>query len=105
MPKVYSRRSGSIPPGAVYVGRPSPWGNPFPMRSESERDAVCDKFEKYATERAARDPLWLAPLQGRDLVCWCAPRRCHAETLLRLANPSRSPSAAEWAALGLEAPF
>jgi hypothetical protein len=30
---------------------------------------------------------WLAPLRGRDLVCWCpldAP--CHADILLELAN-------------------
>jgi hypothetical protein len=29
------------------------------------------------------------PLVGKDLVCYCAPRRCHAETLLRLANFDR----------------
>lgn len=29
----------------------------------------------------------LHELTGRDLVCWCAPLRCHCETLLRLANP------------------
>jgi hypothetical protein len=26
----------------------------------------------------------LPELQGRDLLCWCAPERCHGEVLLRL---------------------
>jgi hypothetical protein len=59
------------------------------MRSESERDAVCDKFEAYAVDRAERDLEWLDPLVGKHLVCYCAPRRCHAETLLRLASFDR----------------
>ena len=28
-PRVLNRRTDTIPPGAVYVGRPSKWGNPF----------------------------------------------------------------------------
>lgn len=33
----------------------------------------------------------LAPLRGRPLACWCAPGRpCHADVLLRLANPLES---------------
>ena len=27
--KVHNKRARTAPPGAVYVGRPSPWGNPF----------------------------------------------------------------------------
>ena len=30
---------------------------------------------------------WLAPLQGRDLACWCPlSQPCHADVLLELAN-------------------
>jgi hypothetical protein len=25
-------------------------------------------------------------LAGKHLICWCAPARCHADVLLRLAN-------------------
>jgi Domain of unknown function (DUF4326) len=28
----------------------------------------------------------LSELRGRDLICWCAPERCHGDVLLRLAN-------------------
>jgi hypothetical protein len=25
-------------------------------------------------------------LRGKDLVCWCAPKLCHADVLLEIAN-------------------
>jgi hypothetical protein len=83
MPKVLNSRSGL--PG-IRVDRGTPWGNPFIMRFESERDYVCDLYEQYAQWRLTVEPEWLHPLRGKDLVCWCAPKRCHAETLVRLAN-------------------
>lgn len=89
-PKIYSKRKGSPPPpdNAVYVGRYSAgdWGNRWHIRNEANRDQVCDRFDAYAVERHADDPEWLAPLRGKSLICWCTPKRCHAETLLRLAN-------------------
>ena len=62
------------------------------MHRERDRDAVCDAFEEYARDRLTREPGWLGPLRGVDLVCWCQSpadlhkKCCHAETLLRLAN-------------------
>lgn len=70
----------------VKVDRSSEWGNPFIMHNERERDKVCAQFEAYARWRLTIEPDWLKPLRGHDLACWCAPKRCHAETLLRLAN-------------------
>lgn len=88
LPRIYSRRKGAEtpPPDAVYVGRPSAWSNPFVMRSEIDRHFVCSRFEVYALDRLKSEPGWLEPLRGKDLVCWCYPKRCHAETLIRLAN-------------------
>jgi len=72
----------------VRVDRGSEWGNPFIMTrmTEQERSRVCDLFEVYAIWRLSVQPEWLTPLRGKHLACWCAPKRCHAETLLRLAN-------------------
>lgn len=80
--------SEPYPADAVRVDRGSNWGNPFAMRdkSQAERDRVCDLFEQYAAWRLTVDPEWLAPLRGKSLACWCAPQRCHADTLIRLAN-------------------
>ena len=69
-----------------FVDRGTDWGNPFIMDQENERDYVCDMFEKYAIWRLSVEPNWLAPLRDHHLVCHCAPKRCHAETLRRLAN-------------------
>jgi hypothetical protein len=95
-PRVYNRRDSGIPKDAVYVGRPSPWGNPYAMvlnkapnrvsNEPEERERVCDAFEAYAIAKHAAEPGWLKPLRGKSLICYCSPKRCHAETLLRLAN-------------------
>ena len=88
-PVVYNKRRSRvvpIPKEAVLVDRSTPWGNPFEMLSEKDRDRVCDDFETYARERVKKEPEWLTPLAGKDLVCWCAPKRCHAFILKKLAN-------------------
>lgn len=74
--------------GAIRVDRGSEWGNPFVMHgySDAERERVCNLYEAYAKWRLTVDPKWLDPLRGHDLACWCSPKRCHADTLLRLAN-------------------
>jgi hypothetical protein len=28
----------------------------------------------------------LHELRGKDLICWCAPERCHADVLIELVN-------------------
>jgi hypothetical protein len=66
---------------AVYVGRGSPWGNPFKIGEDGDRDAVCDRFEQ-----AVLPTLDVAFLRGKNLICFCAPRRCHADALLKKAN-------------------
>ena len=72
----------------IRVDRGTPWGNPFVIHTNNdvERNRVCDLYELYAVWRLTVEPDWLEPLRGHDLACWCAPKRCHADTLLRLAN-------------------
>lgn len=88
MPKVHNRR-GVIPEGTVYVGRPSPWGNPFIIGRDGDRLQVIEKYEIWLTEQL-KDPTLRRQLReelgGKDLACWCAPLPCHAEILLDWAN-------------------
>jgi len=88
MPKVLNKRIDKIPHEAIYVGRPSKWGNPFIMRvyTESQYREAVSYFRSYAIERLLTEPDWLKELRGRDLVCWCTPKPCHADVLLELAN-------------------
>ena len=85
MPKVLNKKYGS-PEGAVYIGRPSKWGNPYVIGPRHTREEVIEKFEKYL----ARSPQLMAAvkeeLKGKDLVCFCAPLACHGDILLKLAN-------------------
>lgn len=98
-PRVLNRHAcgGRIPDGAVYVGRPTKWGNLWSHLPETQaryrvatRDEAVDAYEAWITRAIERDPAALDrlrdELRGKDLVCWCAPHRCHAEVLLRLAN-------------------
>jgi hypothetical protein len=85
--KVYRRDVPGIPrQDVVFVGRPGSFGNPFTLKVEANRDLVCDQFAFYALLRYLHDPSWLIPLRGMNLICYCAPKRCHADVLLRLAN-------------------
>ena len=78
-------------PWQVRVDRSSILGNPFPMRDESERELVCNKYEKYFAEQFRTNEQFKQELRrlfkiykhfGKlELFCWCAPRRCHAETI------------------------
>lgn len=80
MPKVYNKYKNP-PKDAVYIGRGSPWGNPFMIGPDGDRDAVCDKFEEEILPT-----LNVTALRGKDLVCFCAPKRCHGDAILRKAN-------------------
>jgi hypothetical protein len=72
----------------VRVDRRSAYGNPFPMddqQDQTERTAVCERYDEHLAGRL--DLLdGLVDLRGKALACWCAPERCHADTLARLAN-------------------
>lgn len=95
-----------MPDGAVYVGRPTRWGNPwriiredawrYCVRHESE-DRILGVFDDGASARywavqgyklEAPDPVTIrAYLRHRDLVCWCPlDQPCHADVLLEIAN-------------------
>lgn len=86
MPKVLNARDvGFDVQNAVYVGRPSDFGNPFSVKHFT-REQCISKFEKLVL----RDEDFIlrikTELKGKDLICWCAPLPCHADVLLRIAN-------------------
>ena len=85
MPKVLNKKRDGVPEGAVYIGRPSYWGNPFTIGVDGNRAQVIEKFR--AQLLASPSLLARVPeLRGKDLVCWCAPQACHGDVLLEIAN-------------------
>ena len=83
-PCVLNKNISGIPKGAVYIGRPSKWGNPFLIGRDGSREDVIGKFENYLLTSELFDQL--DELRGKNLVCFCAPLACHGDVLLRLAN-------------------
>jgi hypothetical protein len=71
-------------PGAVYVGRPSKWGNPFVVGKDGSREEVVEQYRVWLLASTLMDDLH--ELKGRDLLCWCAPLACHGDILLDFAN-------------------
>lgn len=85
-----------MPEGAVYVGRPTKWGNPFvvgpredygEVRTHADAARFFDDWMRFPWDWNLPKPPCVDELRGRDLVCWCPlDRPCHADVLLELAN-------------------
>lgn len=108
-----------MPANAVYVGRPSKWGNPYrwsdypalvvPLNVDGDNEpkyvpeAQRRSYAATDFESAVRfDPRTLPhypshdeirrELAGKDLVCWCSlDEPCHADVLLEIANSGEAP--------------
>lgn len=95
MPEVLNRR-GPLPVdlrNAVYVGRPSKWGNPFSHLSGTlaqykveSRDEAVSAHRWWFLWNAELVKAARRELRGKDLICWCKPKSCHADILLEVAN-------------------
>lgn len=119
MPKRIQRRrtrGWTMPPGALYVGRPTIWGNPFLCVQKAHGDELALKLyenlfsgwnpsivkslsdeevaEIYELHHAWLKRIGIHPLEaaisdlrGRDLACWCPlDALCHGDILLQLVN-------------------
>jgi len=85
LPCIFNKHTRGLPAGAVYIGRGSPWGNPFVIGRDGTRAEVIAKYEAWLDTQPqllARLP----ELNGRGLVCFCFPKSCHGEGLRRRAN-------------------
>ena len=83
MPKVFNKHHRNAPADAVYIGRGSPWGNPFAIGKDGDRQAVIEMFRDRVLPT-----LDVSVLRGKDLVCFCAPAACHGDLILKKANQS-----------------
>lgn len=86
MPRVLNKYKDEIPKDAVYIGRPSIYGNPFPINKNQDRAKVIQLFTQYLEERPDLKARVRKDLGGKDVVCFCAPLPCHGDVLIRVAN-------------------
>ena len=88
MPQVFNLRHKKCPDDSVRVDRSTPYGNPFIIGKDGDREQVCLMFSiwiRHPDQTALREKGKLE-LKGKDLCCWCAPERCHASTWIEIAN-------------------
>lgn len=117
MPKRIQRRrtrGWRMPEGAIYVGRPTPYANPYKIKPApgyrwgvwftltGTWSAFCDTaadahatavhlFREVALPNITAQQI--EALRGHNLACWCREDlACHADALLELAN-SKEPHA------------
>ena len=98
---VLNKRDLSDPlPGnfRVYVGRPHALGNPFVLGKDGTRSEVVAKYKRWLwsnlqpnavdkrVKLALHDLLQKSRTGDLELVCWCAPRECHADVLVAAIN-------------------
>ena len=81
---VYNKHHRNAPAGAVYIGRGSPWGNPYVIGKDGDRAAVIEKFEAYARSRPELIARMCVELAGKDMLCFCDPLPCHGHVIDRL---------------------
>jgi len=81
----------------VYCGRPSPLGNPYAMRNEKQRNRVCNLYDKHFAKLLKNDDMVMGAEIERllelhkehgdvTLACYCAPKRCHVDTIAEHLN-------------------
>lgn len=84
----------------VYVGRGSPLGNPFPINASigHTREIVIEAYEEWLSDQINKHkrPAVINMLnqlversiagQRTNLVCFCAPQKCHADFIKKLVD-------------------
>ena len=75
----------------IYIGRPSPYGNPYPVKA-------FNNFTVFARNTSVIKHLFyiiLNPelilkiqeeLKEKELICFCSPLKCHGEILALISN-------------------
>lgn len=70
-------------PYTEYIGRPSRFGNPYSLEEYGREEAVA-KYEDYARKNSKLLE-WIRLLpEDAVLGCWCFPRLCHGDVIMKL---------------------
>jgi hypothetical protein len=73
----------------VYIGRGSPWGNPFAISHSDDgpdRAEVIAQYEEYFYKKIENDPGFrkgILGLRGLRLACFCKPEACHGDVIAK----------------------
>lgn len=78
----------------TYIGRGTPWGNPFVVSDRLPQGAAADSYRcMLAKKLAAKDPSALKLVHDlvnvENIVCSCTPRKCHGDSFVEIWNLKR----------------
>lgn len=83
----------------VYIGRGSPFGNPFVIGRDGDRLDVIRKYRSYFHAKLRTEPEFVhqvEALRGKRLGCFCKPAACHGDVIAEhLDGPAPQSSVAE----------
>lgn len=70
----------------VYIGRGSPWGNPYAIGHGDgpDRKEVIEKYKEYFAEKISSDEGFkrgVLAMRGLRLACFCKPDACHGDVI------------------------
>lgn len=80
---------GSDESDYVFIGRPSKFGNPYIIGKDGNRDTVCKLYEYWFEQAIELDEDFkqaVHKLKGKTLACYCKPKKCHGDTIIRYLN-------------------
>jgi len=83
---VYIGRSGIVfIDGKRFPKKASMWANPFIVEN-NRNETVLSPYEKYIRNKIENEygVEELLKLKGKTLGCWCKPKSCHGDILIRL---------------------
>lgn len=69
----------------VYIGRGSPFGNPYVLGIDGDRNEVIRLYRIYFYDKIMRDSkfrLDVEALRGKKLGCHCHPMPCHGDVIV-----------------------
>ena len=79
----------------IYIGRPSPYGNPFTHKQSAlaeekvgSREEAIKRYRKWIMkpEQVNLRNRMKTFLKGRVLACWCKPRACHGDVIAKICD-------------------
>lgn len=76
----------------VYIGRGTPWGNPYPvgkLEGQYERDESIALYKTHFEKNIIANPSLrkgLLGLRGMRLACHCKPLACHGDVIVSYLN-------------------
>jgi hypothetical protein len=71
-------------PYDVYIGRGSPFGNPFVIGTHGDRAEVIRKYKAWFTKQLSDHNFYqqVQQLRGKTLGCFCKPLPCHGDVIV-----------------------